>query len=172
VTLQLLWEEYKAKHPDDGFQNSWFCAAHRDWARKVDVTMRQPHRAGERLFVDYAGDTVAVVNPESGEIRRAQIFVAVLGASNFTNAEATWTQTVPDWLGSHVRAFNFLGGLPTLVVPDNLKSGVKRADCYDPDIAPAYHEMARHYGIAIVPARARKPHDKAKVEAGVLLVQR
>jgi transposase len=172
VTLQLLWEEYKAQHPDDGFQYSWFCAAYREWASCVDVTMRQHHRAGERLFVDYAGDTVPVVDGGTGEVRRAQIFVAVLGASNYTYAEATWSQTVPDWLGSHTRAFNFYGGVPALVVPDNLRSGVTRPCRYDPDIAAAYHEMARHYGTAILPARVRKPRDKAKVEAGVLLVQR
>lgn len=172
VTLQLLWEEYKARFPEHGYQYSRFCDLYREWARRVDVTMRQQHRAGERMFVDYAGDTVPVVDPETGEIRRAQIFVAVLGASSYTYAEATWTQSVPDWIGSHVRAFAYIGGVPTLVVPDNLKSGVKRPDRYDPDIATAYHEMARHYGTAIVPARVRKPRDKAKAEAGVLLVER
>lgn len=172
VTLQLLWEEYKANHPDDGYQYSRFCSLYREWARRVDVTMRQQHRAGERLFVDYAGDTVPIIDADTGEIRRAQIFVAVLGASSYTYAEATWTQSVPDWIASHMRAFAFIGGVPTLVVPDNLKAGVKRPDRYDPDIAAAYHEMARHYGTAIVPARVRKPRDKAKVEGGVLLVKR
>ncbi|MEB3221032.1 MAG: IS21 family transposase [Candidatus Sericytochromatia bacterium] len=172
VTLQLLWEEYKARHADGGYQYSRFCGLYREWARRVDVTMRQQHRAGERLFVDYSGTTVAVVTPDSGEVRQAQIFVAVLGASNFTYAEATWTQRVPDWLASHIHAFEYFGGVPTLVVPDNLKAGVTRPDRYDPDLASAYNELARHYGTAIVPARVRKPRDKAKVEAGVLLVQR
>ena len=172
VTLQLLWEEYKARHPEDGFQYSWYCEAYREWSRRVDVTMRQQHRAGERLFVDYAGKSVPVVDANTGEVRQAQIFVAVLGASNFTYAEATWSQKTPDWLGSHIRAFDYFGGVPTLVVPDNLKSGVTKPDRYDPDIAMAYHEMARHYGTVIVPARVRKPRDKAKVEAGVLLVER
>lgn len=172
MTLQLLWEEYKAGFPEHGYQYSRFCALYRDWARRVDVTMRQQHRAGERLFVDYAGDTVAVIDHETGEVRRAQIFVAVLGASSYTYAEATWTQAVPDWIASHMRAFAYIGGVPTLVVPDNLKAGVARPDRYDPDIAAAYHEMARHYGTAIMPARVRKPRDKAKAEAGVLLVER
>ncbi len=172
VTLQLLWEEYKAKHLGDGYQYSRFCGLYREWARRVDVTMRQQHTAGERLFVDYAGDTVSIIDADTGEVRRAQIFVAVLGASSYTYAEATWTQSVPDWIASHMRAFAFIGGVTTLVVPDNLKAGVARPDRYDPDIAAAYHEMARHYGTAIVPARVRKPRDKAKAEAGVLLVER
>lgn len=172
VTLQLLWEEYKAKHPKDGFQYSRFCARYRDWACAVDLTMRQHHRAGEKLFVDYAGRTVPVTDPATGEVRHAQVFVAVLGASNYTYAEATWTQTTSDWLGSHIRTFEFLGGVPALVVPDNLKAGVVRACRYDPDLNPAYAEMARHYGTAVLPARARKPRDKAKAEAGVLLVER
>lgn len=134
--------------------------------------MRQHHRAGEKLFVDYAGDTQPVTDPETGEIRRAQIFVAVLGASSYTYAEATWTQGTLDWLGAHVRAFSYLGGVPEILVPDNLKAGVTRPCRYDPDINPAYHEMARHYSTAIVPARVRKPRDKAKAEAGVQLVQR
>ena len=172
VTLQLIWEEYKARHGDDGYQYSRFCDLYRGWTRRVDVTMRQQHRAGERVFVDYAGDTVPVVDAETGEVRRAQIFVAVLGASSYTFAEATWTQKTPDWIASHMRAFAFFGGVPEIVVPDNLKAGVTRADRFDPDIAPAYHEFARHYGTAVVPARARKPRDKAKAEAGVLLVER
>ena len=172
VTLQLLWEEYKARFPEHGYQYSRFCDLYREWAGRVDVTMRHVHRAGERLFVDYAGDTVPVVDAESGEVRRAQVFVAVLGASNYTYAEATWSQDVNDWVGAHVRTFAFLGGVPTLLVPDNLKAGVSRANRYEPDVNPTYYEMARHYGAAVLPARARKPRDKAKVEAGVLLVER
>lgn len=171
VTLALLWQEYKAAHPE-GFQYSWFCDQYRAWAGKLDVVMRQAHRAGEKLFVDYAGQTVEVVDWRTGEIRQAQIFVAVLGASNYTYAEATWTQQLSDWIGSHVRAFEFLGGTPELVVPDNLRSGVAKAHRYEPDLNPTYQDLATHYNVAVLPARARRPRDKAKAEAGVLLVER
>jgi transposase len=171
VTLVLLWQEYKAAHPE-GFRYSWFCHSYRAWAGKLDVVMRQEHRAGEKLFVDYAGQTVALTERATGEIRQAQIFVAVLGASNYTYAEATWTQQLPDWIGAHARAFEFLGGVPEVVVPDNLKSAVARPCRYDPDLNPTYREFARHYQVAIVPARVARPRDKAKVEAGVLLVER
>jgi len=171
VTLTLLWHEYKAAHPE-GFQYSWFCDQYRAWAMKLDVVMRQDHRAGEKLFVDYAGQTAEVVDRRTGEIRQAQIFVAVLGASNYTYAEATWTQQLPDWIGSHVRAFEFLGGTSEILVPDNLRSGVSKAHRYEPDLNPTYADLASHYGVAVLPARARKPRDKAKAEAGVLLVER
>jgi len=171
VTLFLLWQEYRQNHPD-GYQYSWFCEHYRAWQGKLDVVMRQDHRAGEKLFVDYAGQTVPVIDRSTGEIRQAQIFVAVLGASNYTYAEATWTQTLPDWIGSHVRAFTFLGGVPELVVPDNLKSGVSKAHRYEPDTNPTYQDMASHYGVAVLPARVRRPRDKAKVESGVLVVER
>jgi len=134
--------------------------------------MRQTHRAGEKLFVDYAGHTLPVIDPRTGELRPTQIFVAVLGASNYTYAEATWTQSLPDWIGSHQRCFDFLGGLPELVVPDNLRAGVTKAHRYEPDLNPTYLEMATHYGVAIVPARVRKPKDKAKAEVGVQIVER
>jgi transposase len=171
VTLFLLWEEYKAVHPD-GYEYSRFCELYRQWAGKLPVWMRQDHRAGEKLFVDYAGMTMPVTNRETGEIRPAQIFVATLGASNYTYAEATWTQTLPDWIVSHVRAFEFFGGAPELVIPDNLRSGVSYSCRYDPDANPTYAEMAAHYGTAILPTRVQKPKDKAKVEAGVLGVER
>jgi transposase len=171
MTLLLLWQEYKTAHPD-GLRYSWFCQSYRLWSGKLNLVMRQAHRAGEKLFVDYAGQTVAVTERTTGEIRPAQIFVAVLGASNYTYAEATWTQTLADWIGAHVRAFEFLGGVPEVVVPDNLKSAVARACRYDPDLNPTYREFARHYQVAIVPARVARPRDKAKVEAGVLLVER
>jgi len=171
VTLFLLWQEYRERHPD-GFGYSWFCDRYRAWAGKVDVVMRQPHRAGEKLFVDYAGQTVPVIDPDTGEIREAQIFVATLGASNYTYAEATWTQTLPDWIGSHVRAFGFLGCVPEIVVPDNLKSAVTHPHLYEPDRNPTYvHAMAYHDTV-VVPARRGKARDKAKVEAGVLIVER
>jgi len=171
VTLTLLWHEYKSAHPE-GYQYSWFCDQYRAWAGKLDVVMRHEHRAGEKLFVDYAGQTAEVVDRRTGEIRQAQIFVAVLGASNYTYAEATWTQQLPDWIGSHVRAFEFLGGSSEILVPDNLRSGVSKAHRYEPDLNPTYADLAKHYGVAVLPARVRKPRDKAKAEAGVLLVER
>ena len=146
VTLSLLWQEYKETHPE-GLQYSRFCEQYRAWAGKLDLVMRQEHRAGEKLFVDYAGQTVPVVDRETGGERQAQIFVAVLGASSYTFAEATWTQTLPDWTASHVRAFEFIGGCPELVIPDNLRSGVSRAHRYEPDLNPTYLDLARHYGL-------------------------
>ena len=171
VTLFLLWQEYRQAYPD-GYQYSWFCEHYRAWQGKLDLVMRQDHRAGEKLFVDYAGQTVPVIDQTTGEIRQAQIFVAVLGASNYTYAEATWSQSLPDWIGSHVRTFRFLGGVPELVVPDNLRAGVSKAHRYEPDTNPTYQDMASHYGVAILPTRVRKPRDKAKVESGVLVVER
>jgi transposase len=171
VTLFLLWEEYKASYPD-GFQYSWFCQHYRAFASKVDVVMRQTHRAGEKTFVDYAGQTVEVVDPTTGEVREAQVFVAVLGASSFTYAEATWTQGLGDWIGSHQRTFRFFDGVTDVLVPDNLRSGVTRAHRYEPDLNPTYAEMAAHYSITILPARVRKPRDKAKVEVAVQIVER
>lgn len=170
MTLSLLWQEYKERNPE-GYQYSWFCKEYSKWVSKVDVVMRQNHRAGEKLFVDYAGQTVPIVNRSTGEIRDAQIFVAVMGASNYTYVEATWSQSLPDWIGSHVRAFSFFGGVPEVIVPDNLRSGVKEACFYDPDINPTYQEMATYYGSIVLPARVRKPRDKAKVETGVKLVE-
>lgn len=171
VTLQLLWQEYKAIHPD-GYQYSRFCDHYRAWKKKLDLVMRQDHRFGEKLFVDYAGQTASVIDPETGEVRQAQIFVAVLGASNYAYVEASWSQDLKDWIGSHQRAFHFFEGVPEIVVPDNLKSGVSKAHRYEPEINPTYQDLALHYGTAVIPARVRKPRDKAKVEAGVLLVER
>lgn len=171
VTLFLLWQEYREQHPQ-GYQYSWFCERYRAWRGRLDVVMRQEHRAGEKLFVDYAGQTVEVVDRLSGEIRTAQLFVAVLGASNYTYAEATWTQGLEDWIGSHQRCFRYLGGVPEIIVPDNLRSGVSKTHRYEPDTNPTYQEMASHYGVAVLPARVRRPRDKAKVEAGVLVVER
>jgi len=171
VTLSLLWQEYKAQSPA-GYQYSQFCERYRAWSGRLDPCMRQEHKAGEKLFVDYAGQTVPVMDPTTGEVRPAQIFLAVLGASNYTYAEATWSQTLPDWIGSHVRALAFFGGVTAVIVPDNLKSGVTTPCRYEPDINPTYQEMADHYGTAIIPARVRKPKDKAKVENGVLLAER
>jgi transposase len=171
VTLDLLWNEYKAEHPD-GYAYTWFCTRYSQWAGTLPLTLRQTHAPGEKLFVDYSGDKVAIVDAQTGEIQGAELFVAVLGASNYTFAEATWTQKSSDWIGSHVRAFEFIGGCTEIVVPDNLKSGVNKPSFYDPIINQAYGEMASHYAVAVLPARSKKPRDKAKVEQGVLLVQR
>ena len=171
VTLFLLWQEYKTAIPA-GFQYSWFCQAYRAWSAKLDLVMRQSHRAGEKLFVDYAGQSIPVVDAQSGEIREAAIFIAVLGASNSTYVEATWTQNLADWIGSHVRALAAFGGVPEVLVPDNLKAAVTRAHRYEPDLNRTYAELAQHYGCIIMPARAAKPRDKAKVEVGVQIVER
>lgn len=171
VTLALLWEEYQTFHPE-GFQYSHFCNLYRAWRHRLGPVMRQEHLAGEKLFVDYCGQTMKVIDRATSEVKTAQIFVAVLGASNYTFAEATWSQSLSDWIGSHQRAFRFFGGVPELVVPDNLKSGVTAPCRYDPDLNPTYHELALHYSTAILPARVRKPRDKAKVETGVQLVER
>ncbi len=171
VTLALLWEEYRSAEPG-GYQYSRWCELYRDWESRLSPTMRQAHPAGERLFVDYAGQTVPVIDAQTGEITPAQIFVAVLGASNYTYAEATATQTLPDWIGSHGRALAFLGGVPRQIVPDNPKVGVTKALWYEPGLNRTYLDLAAHYGTAILPTRTRKPRDKAKVEAGVLVVER
>ena len=171
VTLQLVWQEYKQSNPD-GYQYSRFCQLYREWAEKLDFVLRQEHRAGEKLFVDYAGDKVPVVDPKTGTITETAIFVAVLGASNYTYAEATWNQDLGSWIRSHVRALEFLGGSPAILVPDNCKTAVRHPCRYEPDLNPTYQEMAAHYGMAVIPARVRKARDKAKVEAGVLVVER
>ena len=171
VTLDLLWQEYKGEHPD-GYQYSRFCEHYRTWVGRLSLSLRQTHAPGEKLFIDYAGPTVPVTDPLTGEIRQAAIFVAVLGASNYTYSDATWSQSLPDWIGSHVRALEFFGGVPAVLVPDNLKSGVNKACYYDPEINPTYRDLAVHYATAVVPARPYRPKDKAKAEAGVLLVER
>ena len=171
VTLALLWDEYRGQH-SDGYGYSAFCEHSRRWAGRLSPVMRQRHAAGERMFVDYSGTRMAVIDPATGAPRPAEIFIAVIGASNQTYAEASWSQTLPDWIGAHTRAFGFFGAVPALVVSDNLKSGVIRACFYEPEVNRSYAEMAAHYGTAILPARPYKPRDKAKVEVAVLLVQR
>jgi transposase len=171
LTLQLGWEEYRQAHPD-GYGYSRFCELYRRWRRHLDVVLRQDHAAGEKLFVDYAGATIPLHDPQGGTVRPAALFVAVLGASNYTYAEATDSQELENWIGSHIRTFEFLEGVPKLVIPDNLRSGVSRACRYEPDLNPAYHEMAMYYGVGVVPARPYKPRDKAKAENGVQLVER
>ena len=171
VTLSLLWIEYRQEHPD-GYGYSQFCHHYKEWRGRLEPMMRQKHRAGEKLFIDYAGQTVAIIDPETGEVSPAQVFVAVLGASNYTYAEAHESQSLPNWIGAHVRALNFLGGTPEVLVPDNLKAGVKSPHLYEPDINPTYQEFARYYGLAVVPAWSRRPKDKAKVAVGVQVVER
>lgn len=171
VTLALLWEEYRSVHPD-GYGYSRYCELYTRWEGKLSPVMRQRHPAGERLFVDYAGATVDVVCPKTGEVRAAQLFVAALGASSYTYIEATWSQKLPDWIASHTRALTFFGGAPGQIVSDNLKAGVTKACFYDPAINRTYADLATHYDTAVVPARPRKPKDKAKVEAAVLLAER
>lgn len=172
VTLQLLWAEYSENHQEKAYQYSQFCHHYRQWAGQQKRSMRQVHRAGEKLFIDYCGPTIPIVSRETGEMRTAQVFVAVMGASSFTYADATWTQTLPDWIASHQRAFQFFGGVTELLVPDNLKAGVSLACRYEPVPNATYQDMAQHYKTAILPARPYKPQDKAKAEAGVLLVER
>jgi transposase len=171
VTLFLLWQEHKAAHPN-GYQYSQFCHHYQRFVAQLEPVMRQRHRPGEKLFVDYAGQTVEILDRHRGERTQAQLFVAVLGASNYTYLEASASQTLPDWIMSHVRAVRFFGGAPALIVPDNLKAGVARACRYDPDINPTYAAMAAYYGVAVMPARAAKPRDKAKVEVAVQIAER
>jgi transposase len=171
VTLQLLWMEYKERQPE-GYQYTQFCRHYRVWQGRLDLVMRQEHRAGEKLFVDFPGMTLPIVEPDTGQVREAQLFVAVLGASSYTYAEAFASQTLPDWIAGHVHAFEAFGGCPAIIVPDNLKAGVSRAHRYEPEINPTYSEMAAHYGCAVIPARPAKPRDKAKAEQGVLLAER
>lgn len=172
VTLALLWEEYVQTADGPAYQYSRFCDLYREFARRLKRSMRQVHRAGEKLFIDYAGDTVPVVDAATGEISRAQIFVAVLGASSYTFACATATQSQADWLGATTKALAFIGGVPELIVPDNTRSLVGHADRYEPQLQRTTAEFAAHYGVAILPARPYKPQDKAKVEVGVQVVQR
>ncbi|HZB91982.1 MAG TPA: IS21 family transposase [Stellaceae bacterium] len=172
VTLAILWDEYIEQHPE-GYRYSRFCELYRAWEGKLSVTMRQAHAGGDKLFVDYAGDTAPVIIDRlTGESREAWIFVAVLGASNFTYAEATWTQRLADWIGAHTRALEAIGGVPRLIVPDNTKTAVIKACLYDPQVNRTYAEMAAHYDTAVLPTRPRKPRDKAKVEAAVLVMER
>ena len=172
VTLALLWEEYVQATAGPTYQYSRFCDLYRDFAKGLKRSMRQVHRAGEKLFIDYAGDTVPIVDAETGEISRAQIFVAVLGASNYTFVCATATQSQADWLGALGRALRFIGGVPELIVPDNTRSMVGEPDRYAPQLQRTTAEFAQHYGVAILPARPYKPQDKSKVEVGVQIVQR
>lgn len=171
VTLYLLWLEYRELHPD-GYSYTQFCYHYSQAKKKLSPTLRQEHKAGEKLFTDYAGDTLKIIDPKTGESAPVYIYVAVLGASNYTYAEGVLSMDLASWIDSHVRAFEYLGGVPEIIVPDNTKCAVIKPDRYEPDLNPEFAEMAAHYGCAVIPARVRKPRDKAKVEAGVLLVER
>jgi len=172
LTLQRLWEEYRENHKE-GYSYSRFCELYRDWARKLDVVLRQEYRAGEKLFIDYAGDKIPVYNRLTGELDfQASLFVAVLGASSYTFAEATRSQDLSCWIGSHIRALEFFTGVPELAIPDNTKTGVKHPCRYEPELNATYRELAEHYGFAVIPTRPYKPRDKAKVEVGVQIAQR
>jgi len=172
LTLQLVWEEYRATQPE-GYGYSYFCEMYRKWKGSQNVVLRQDHRAGEKLFVDWAGATIPIYHAGTGQVTdAASVFVAALGASSYTFAHASLRQDLWSWIDCHVRAFAFYGGCPILVIPDNPKTGVTRACRYEPDLNRTYAEMAQHYGVAILPARPRKPRDKAKVESAVAVVQR
>jgi transposase len=171
VTLALLWQEYRAEHVQ-GYAYSWFCERYSDWRKRISPTMRQTHLAGEKLFVDWAGDTMPVFDPTTGEEYCTHIFIAALGASNYTYAEARWTETLPDWIGAHVNAFTAIGGVSKALVPDNLKAGITKPSRYEPGINRTYQDLADHYGCVVLPARVMKPRDKAKVEVAVQIVQR
>lgn len=171
LTLQLVWEEYRENH-SDGYSYTRFCELYQRWRDHLDVVLRQEYKAGERLFVDYAGHTIPLYDPQGGPEFQASLFVAVLGASNYTYAEATENQQLENWIGAHIRAFEFMNGVTELLVPDNTRTGVSRACRYEPDLNPAYQEMAAHYRVGVLPARRKKPRDKAKVEVGVLIAER
>jgi len=171
VTLQLLWEEYRSIHPD-GYSRSQFCELYHQHGRTLDPVMRFEHKAGEKLFVDFSGDRPSYIDRDSGEMIEPELFVAVLGASSRAFAVAVANQQIPEWTRAHVAAFEYYGGVPACVVPDQLKSGVKTSCKYDPEINPVYTELCAHYGVVVIPARPAEPRDKAKVENGVLNVQR
>jgi transposase len=172
VTLQLLWEEYKRDHPEEGYEYSQYCHLYREFRGKLDVVMRQQHRAGEKAFIDFSGDGIDIVNPKTGEVWEAELYVAVLGASSYTYAEATVSQELRWWIEAHLHTFEYFGGVPKILVPDNLRSAVTRPCLYEPDLNHTYQEMADYYDTAVIPARSQKPKDKAKVEGGVLIAQR
>lgn len=171
VTLLLIWREYKDRHPD-GYGYSRFAEMYAGWENATGVRMLQRHKAGQKLFVDWAGQKIAITDPKTGEIRQASVFVAALGASQYLFARACQSEQQSCWLGAHVGAFEFYGALPEIVVPDNLKTGVEKACRYEPALNPSYADLARFYEIAVLPARVKKPRDKSKVENGVLQVER
>ncbi len=172
MTKQLLWEEYVAEHQERAYRYSQYCEHYRRWLKKQKRSMRQSHLAGDKLFIDYCGPTIPIINPETGEVRNAQIFVATLGASNYTYVEACESQRLEHWLEAHANAFEHFGGVPSLLVPDNLKAAVTKTDRYEPQLNDSYRQLAYHYQTAVMPARPYKPKDKAKAENAVLVVER
>jgi transposase len=171
LTLQLAWEEYRQVHPE-GYGYSRFCELYQRWRGKQDVVLRQVHKPGEKGFVDWAGATIPVHDPVTGEVWPASLFVMVLGASSYTYAEATRDQQLAAWINAHIHAFEYFSGVPRLLIPDNLRTGVRRACRYDPDLNPTYQELAMHYAVGVVPARPYRARDKAKVEVGVQVAER
>ena len=171
LTLALIWQERRESDPE-GYGYSRFCDLYRRWLNKRDLVLRHEHRAGEKMFVDYAGATIPIYDCQTGQVQEAAVFVAVQGASSYTFAEVTAGQDLRNWIGSHIRAFEFFGGVAEVVVPDNLKSAVTHPSYYEPDLNPTYRDLAEHYGIAIIPARPYRPREKAKAEVGVQVVQR
>ena len=167
VTLRLLWEEYRRNQPEDGYRYSQFCEYFRRWRRAQSPTMRFEHKAGEKAFVDWAGATLRWTDGKTGSEQKAYLFVAVLGASNYTYAEVFRDMSLPSWTRAHVGAFEWFGGVPALIVPDNTKTAVTRPCRYDPELNPTYQQLAEHYGTAVLPARVKKPRDKAKAENAV-----
>jgi len=172
VTRELLWLEYKQAHPDDGYQYAQFCEHYKRWRKTQDVVLRQSYRAGEKMFVDYAGQPLPILNPRTGEIRRASLFVAALGASSQIYAEAQEAETLPYWIEGHTHAVEYFQGVPAVTVPDNPKTAVQHACWYEPELNPTYAEWAAHYGTVILPARPYHPRDKAVAEVSVLLAER
>lgn len=172
MTKALLWEEYCHQHQEHAYGYTQFCELYRGWLKTQKRSMRQLHQAGDKLFIDYCGPTIPIVNPDTGECRHAQLFVAILGASNYTYVEASPSQGLEHFLMSHVHTFNHLGGAPNILIPDNLKSAVTKVDRYEPTLNESYRKLAHHYGVAVMPARPYKPKDKAKVENAVLIVER
>ena len=172
VTLLLLWQEYRLNYPDNGYSYQQFCNLYRSFVKNLDPVMRQKHLGGEKLFVDFSGQGMELTNPETGEVKELQVFVAALGASQYIFADICDSQNLHSWISVHIDAFEFFEGVAEVTVPDNLKSGVTKPSYYEPDINPTYLELAKHYGTVIIPARVRKPKDKSKVENGVQQVQR
>jgi transposase len=171
VTLMLLWHEYRAQQPQ-GYAYSQFCERYRQWARRLKLSMRQVHRAGEKLFVDFSGKRPHLVDPRTGEAIAVELFVGVLGASGLIYAEATWRQDLASWINAHIRMLEYFQGSPAIWVPDNLKSGVTRAHAYEPEVNRTYLDLAQHYGAAVIPTRVARPKDKPKAEVSIQIAQR
>lgn len=171
LTLKLLWTEYKEENPD-GYQYTQYCEMYSRWKKSNRFSMRQNHIAGEKMFIDFSGVTVPYIDLSTGEVKKAEIFLSVLGGSSYTFAYAVPDQTIPSWIDAHIKSFNFFGGTSQILIPDNLKSAIKKTCRYEPDLNPVYRDLAQHYGVAVIPARVRKPKDKSKVEVAVQVAER